>query len=257
MAAPARGLLIHILLFCSHPARTPPKRTERGGGWDPHCLANNSPRNRNGIEVTWENTAHQKERWRRGARGDPSFGRRGGHLRPRCARGAPSPRSPAVSPLLCYTRRAGGGGHRAQSHASALGRGRGPPRDPSESLKEKSRGGRREAGRGTEGRKRTAGREARGTPDGLRAHRPPGRRPGRSATCGTGLAGREGRGAPGGTGRPRSPCPRRPTLRTPGRATPQTRARRPVRPARARSLTSGTRRSPPPAGPRSRSRRPS
>lgn len=74
VVAPVRGLLIQFALFCSHPARTPPKATEQGGGWDSHSQANNSPRNRNGIEVNCENTAHQKEGWRRGARGDPSLG---------------------------------------------------------------------------------------------------------------------------------------------------------------------------------------
>lgn len=116
--------------------------------------------------------------------------------------------------------------------------------------------GRSLRGRGKEERKRTAERGARGTLDGHRADRPPGRRPGRRATCGAALAGRAGRGAPGGArgglgarARGAPPCRHR------DQRLRQTRARRPGRPARARALTSGTRRSPPPAGPRSRSRR--
>ena len=65
----------HFALFCSHPARTPPKAAERGGGWDPHCLAKNSPRNRNRPEVNWEKTGLTRKRGGEGTRvGTPSFG---------------------------------------------------------------------------------------------------------------------------------------------------------------------------------------
>lgn len=254
MAAPARGLLIHILLFCSHPARTPPKITERGGGWDPHCLANNSPRNRNGIEVTWENTAHQKERWRRGARGDPSFGWRGRHLQPRCAGGPPPPdRHQSVLPCATHTwQEEEGTAHRATHRPWDVG---GDHPSTLRRVRKRNRGAVAE-------RQREGGKETDGGAGGLRdagrhrADRPPGRRPRRRATCGAALAGRAGRGAPGGArgglgarARGAPPCRHR------DQRLRQTRARRPGRPARARALTSGTRRSPPPAGPRSRSRR--
>lgn len=147
VVAPVRGLLIHILLSSVHILRgLHPKRSSEGVGGT-HSLANNSPRNRNGIEVNCENTAQHKAGWRRGARGAPSFG----------WWGTPSPPSPPVP--SCPTQGRRKAPCTEQGHSS-LGRGRRTHKDSSEIRKEKPRGG--NPGEAEE-RKPTAERGARGT----------------------------------------------------------------------------------------------
>lgn len=109
VVAPVRGLLIHIcsLLFTSCADSTQSNRAR--GRWDSPSLANNSPRNRNGFEVNWENKAPQK----RVKELEGTFFRL---MRPPVSmlRGTPSPQSPPVP--SCPTR--GGGRHCTQSKAT-------------------------------------------------------------------------------------------------------------------------------------------